>query len=57
MWDVTDGDIDRFSKTLLDGWLRGASLARAVHDARASCTLQHLVGAAPICYGLPIRFK
>ncbi|GAQ80926.1 Regulator of spindle pole body duplication [Klebsormidium nitens] len=82
LWDVTDGDIDRFSKTVLQRWLQprsgdgsdseneqGGSRAKwraefelppreecigsAVADGRAACILPFLIGAAPVCYGVP----
>ncbi len=31
----------------------GSSLGRAVAVSRAACKLPHLIGAAPVCYGLP----
>ena len=56
LWDVTDGDCDRFSRATLDAWLSGGvSLPRAVHASRTECRLPHLVGAAPIVYGLPLH--
>jgi separase len=58
LWDVTDGDCDRFSRAVLDDWLAGdASLPRAVASARSACRLPHLVGAAPIVYGLPLSAR
>ena len=33
----------------------GADMSAAVAAARAACKLPHLVGAAPVCYGLPAR--
>ena len=60
LWDVTDKDIDRFSTALLADWLRtaegaggGDDIARALPAARAACRLPHLIGAAPVCYGVP----
>ena len=67
LWDVTDKDIDRFSQALLGAWLEegarpqcggdggGASrdVSAAVAAARAACRLPHLIGAAPVCYGIP----
>eukprot|EP00775_Hariotina_reticulata_P008004 gene8004-8202_t len=49
LWDVTDRDIDRFAQAMLEQWLRGSSTSRS----RQSCKLRWLVGAAPVCYGLP----
>jgi len=58
LWDVTDRDIDRFANNLLAAWLRGSSpgelLGDAMAEARGACKLSRLIGAAPVCYGLPI---
>ncbi len=32
---------------------RGMCIAASVAPARAVCRLRHLVGAAPVCYGVP----
>ena len=73
LWDVTDRDIDRFSRSLLCHWVpshpahsplpdshlqenqqAGAvSLSTAISASRSACRLKHLIGAAPVCYGLP----
>ncbi|EOA19088.1 hypothetical protein CARUB_v10007755mg [Capsella rubella] len=114
LWDVTDRDIDRFGKALLEAWLQERSDSSAeggcsqceslanelaamnlkgnnttkrsrkpssrnkpvqsnvdgsgkiecnhkqrrkigsfIAAARDACTLQHLIGAAPVCYGVP----
>ena len=56
LWDVTDRDIDKFCTTLLESFLNGdgtRSMAKCVADARSSCKMKHLVGLAPICYGIP----
>lgn len=71
LWDVTDRDIDRFSQALLTAWIAGAGkgsassasssegsgadMCSAVAAARGACKLPHLVGAAPVCYGIPAR--
>jgi separase len=59
LWDVTDKDIDRFTVELLERWALGAAgqrvdLARAVQASRDVCRLSYLVGAAPVCLGLPL---
>ena len=33
----------------------GADMCTALAPARAACKLPHLVGAAPVCYGIPAR--
>ncbi|XP_044951659.1 separase [Hordeum vulgare subsp. vulgare] len=111
LWDVTDGDIDRFSKALLSSWLQenvtaakncskccpltqefesmtiavkdngrsrrkgsrgrkqqqtaemdGSSsccncrhrrIASHISEARRACRLPLMIGAAPVCYGVP----
>ncbi|KAL8218762.1 hypothetical protein R6Q57_022135 [Mikania cordata] len=110
LWDVTDRDIDRFCKTVLDGWIQARSntsidcaqcteisnkfkdmniidggirkgknkisRSKSVEDcevtlgckhrpkigsfmgqARGSCTLPYLIGAAPVCYGVPTGIR
>jgi len=68
LWDVTDKDIDRFSVELLTHLLPSATgatttttttpvpLLDQVAKARSACKLPYLVGAAPVCYGIPIQF-
>jgi separase len=62
LWDVTDRDVDRFSKAVLQDWLEpqgaqgkehGTCVSRAVGRSRNACRLKHLIGAAPVCYGVP----
>ncbi|CAL9704114.1 unnamed protein product [Knipowitschia caucasica] len=58
LWDVTDRDIDRFTKALLESWLSsgsGAPLLDFMGPARQATILKHLIGAAPVVYGLPIH--
>ncbi|KAL1916055.1 uncharacterized protein VTP21DRAFT_6059 [Calcarisporiella thermophila] len=61
LWDVTDRDIDRFSRKLLSAWgiegHTGRSLAEAVCNAREECTLRYLNGAAPVVYGIPVYIR
>ncbi|XP_023932178.1 separin-like [Lingula anatina] len=57
LWDVTDRDIDRFLENLLKAWLPGESdpmLLEHIEQARDSCRLPHIIGAAPVVYGLPV---
>ncbi|KAL5032158.1 hypothetical protein BDV3_000751 [Batrachochytrium dendrobatidis] len=63
LWDVTDRDIDRYSKSMMEqcGLLSGdsdqecVSLPMAVSLAREDTLLKYLIGAAPVVYGgLPI---
>lgn len=58
LWDVTDRDIDRFTKALLESWMsagRGAPLLDYMGPARQATHLKYLIGAAPVVYGLPIH--
>ena len=58
LWDVTDRDIDRYCITLLEKFLGsndGQSLAKCVAEARGSCKMRHIVGLAPVCYGVPVH--
>ncbi|XP_031277684.1 separase [Pistacia vera] len=110
LWDVTDKDIDRFAKAMLDGWLRersnvsvdsdqsisvveehdpknetgkgnkkkisrkkppessGNGTCKSGHDhrpklgsfmgqARNACQLPFLIGASPVCYGVPTGIR
>ncbi|XP_071716106.1 separase [Rutidosis leptorrhynchoides] len=113
LWDVTDKDIDRFGKTMLDSWIKvrstnsvdcekcteisdkleelnidggkrkakrkpststsveisvvnNTSVSGCKHrpkigsfmgQARGACTLPFLIGAAPVCYGVPTGIK
>ncbi|CCE63035.1 hypothetical protein TPHA_0D04010 [Tetrapisispora phaffii CBS 4417] len=68
LWDVTDKDIDLFSRKLFSnikfiedvefGERKGAQrISLALSDARKVCYLRYLNGAAPVLYGLPIHFN
>ncbi|KAL1827171.1 separase isoform X3 [Daucus carota subsp. sativus] len=111
LWEVTDKDIDRFGKAMLDAWLRERSMDQAscaqcdaitdelkslsisaakgkgkkktsrkilsaicdvskcntcrhrpkigtfTSQAREACTLPFLIGASPVCYGVPTGIK
>ncbi|KAF1391553.1 hypothetical protein PFLUV_G00043310 [Perca fluviatilis] len=60
LWDVTDRDIDRFTKALLESWLSAGSGAPLLHymgPSRQATHLKHLIGAAPVVYGLPIHLQ
>ncbi|KAL6111552.1 espl1 [Pungitius sinensis] len=60
LWDVTDRDIDRFTKVLLESWLSagsGASLLDYMGQSRQVTHMKHLVGAAPVVYGLPVLLQ
>jgi hypothetical protein len=56
LWDVSDRDIDRYSMALLEDVLRNEArcLASAVAQARSSCKMPYIVGASPVCYGIPL---
>ncbi|KAK9529134.1 hypothetical protein VZT92_013248 [Zoarces viviparus] len=60
LWDVTDRDIDRFTKVLLESWLSagsGASLLDYMWQSRQVTHMKHLIGAAPVVYGLPVHLQ
>ncbi|KAF6732130.1 Separin [Oryzias melastigma] len=60
LWDVTDRDIDRFTKALLESWLSagsGASILEFMSSSRQATNLKHLIGAAPVVYGLPVHLQ
>lgn len=67
LWDVTDKDIDKFSERVFDeiglgcgssdGSQEGSWISKAVSRSRDVCHLKYLNGAAPVVYGLPMRFK
>ncbi|KAI5309250.1 hypothetical protein KEM55_003681 [Ascosphaera atra] len=62
LWDVTDKDIDRFTKTALERWglvsgpteVPSVGLDTAISSARDSCIFKYLNGAAPVVYGIPV---
>jgi separase len=57
LWDVTDGEIDRFCAALLKHTTEeGGSLLAAVAKARTACRLRFLTGAAAVTYGVPLDF-
>lgn len=61
LWDVTDKDIDRFSRSIIEKWLSANRLSgvnlgsemNRIAESRQVCKLQHLIGASPVCYGIP----
>ncbi|XP_073323552.1 separin isoform X2 [Pagrus major] len=60
LWDVTDRDIDRFTKALLESWLSagsGAPLLDYMGPSRQATHLKYLIGAAPVVYGLPVHLQ
>ncbi|KAK3105140.1 hypothetical protein FSP39_018060 [Pinctada imbricata] len=60
LWDVTDKDIDRFLRDLLETWLENDSstdLLDIIPKARDVCRLKYLIGSAPVVYGLPITLN
>lgn len=57
LWDVTDGDCDRFSMELLENCHSKIPLTESVIKSREKCKLKYLIGCAPVCYGLPIKIK
>jgi len=73
LWDVTDRDIDRFSQGVLSKWIElvpeeGSSrqddmvqqsvcVSASVAMSRKACRLAALIGAAPVCYGIPVAIS
>eukprot|EP01138_Halocafeteria_seosinensis_P008948 gb/GECG01009145.1/.p1 GENE.gb/GECG01009145.1/~~gb/GECG01009145.1/.p1 ORF type:complete len:1176 (+),score=124.07 gb/GECG01009145.1/:1-3528(+) len=58
LWDVTDRDIDKFAKGLLENWFDSEdNLEQALQKARSRCKMKYLNGAAPICFAVPVRKK
>uniref|UniRef100_A0A3Q2C729 separase n=1 Tax=Cyprinodon variegatus TaxID=28743 RepID=A0A3Q2C729_CYPVA len=60
LWDVTDRDMDRFTKVLLESWFcagPGAPLLEFIDASRQATHLKYLNGAAPVVYGLPINLQ
>ncbi|KPP73338.1 separin-like, partial [Scleropages formosus] len=60
LWDVTDRDIDRFTKALLQSWFSagpGAALLNHMASSRQATHLKYLIGAAPVVYGLPVSLQ
>eukprot|EP01063_Lacrimia_lanifica_P006256 TRINITY_DN13774_c0_g1_i1.p1 TRINITY_DN13774_c0_g1~~TRINITY_DN13774_c0_g1_i1.p1 ORF type:complete len:1519 (+),score=349.42 TRINITY_DN13774_c0_g1_i1:79-4635(+) len=58
LWDVTDGEIDRFTSHVLEKWMPDPSaipLTDVLHSARKQVKLRYLIGACPVVYGLPIN--
>ena len=60
LWDVTDKDIDRFAKAVLENCLQEEYAdsdkpftALSIIKAREACKLHSLTGSAPVYYGLP----
>ena len=49
----SSGSSSSSSEAAAVGGAGGADMSAAVAAARAACKLPHLVGAAPVCYGLP----
>ncbi len=48
----------RFSIALMEDFFKGStnnSLAKSVSISRSVCKLKHLVGCAPVCYGIPVH--
>ncbi|KAG5182227.1 hypothetical protein JKP88DRAFT_221290 [Tribonema minus] len=61
LWDVTDRDIDRYCLAVLDAFVVGGgggaappTLAHVVAEGRQVCKMRHIIGYAPVCYGIPL---
>ncbi|KAM4796065.1 LOW QUALITY PROTEIN: separin [Rhinophrynus dorsalis] len=60
LWDVTDREIDRYTKEFLQSWLNanpGAPLLKYMSDSRQAPKLKYIIGAAPVAYGLPVTLR
>jgi len=57
LWDVTDKDIDRFTVALIRYMNDEISLDVGVVRARDACKLPYLIGAAAVCYGVPVKTR
>ena len=70
LWDVTDKDIDRYCQEIVtkcisscsttsisDSKGRHISIGHVTQSSRHACKLPYLIGAAPVCYGIPIHFR
>ena len=63
LWDVTDKDIDKFSDHMLQSIAytndqninKKNNIVQAMNEARNSCKLRYLNGAATVCYGIPVN--
>lgn len=68
LWDVTDKDIDRFCIDLLERMLgksgetngewnedTAVDVLASMNSARNVCEMKWMIGAAPICYGVPLH--
>ena len=73
LWDVTDRDIDRFSQEVLSKWIelvleeapsrqhvmvqQSVCVSASIARSRKACRLAALIGAAPVCYGIPVAIS
>ena len=58
LWDVTDKDIDRFALELFKRCVdRSEEVSFAVKNSKFVCKFPYLVGSAPVCYGVPVKFN
>lgn len=62
LWDVTDKDIDRYCQEMICKMISSkakdgkTSIGHVVQNSRHACKLPYLIGAAPVCYGIPAKF-
>jgi len=62
LWDVTDKDIDRYCREVISKMMSPTphggktSIGHIVQNSRSACKLPFLIGAAPVCYGIPTTF-
>lgn len=68
LWDVLDNEIDQFTKAMLASWFKDRTyltgcdrklmIGTCMSRARDACKyLPYLVGASPVCYGVPTQLK
>lgn len=58
MWQVTDRDIDKFTKeeiSALNSVEKHELVPFVSKEARQNCKLKYLTAASQVIYGLPIR--
>lgn len=61
LWVVSDQDVNRYSQAIIDSWQYSGPerdsvfLAVSAKAGRSSCKFRYLVGAAPVCYGIPLE--
>ena len=58
LWNVSDGEIDRFSRALFKSTKKSKSyLSTMVAESKQACKLPWVTGAAAVVYGVPVTFR